>query len=228
MIAGLAGIINQTMDRQFLKYLLPTDTANHQIGIYGAVYKIATFIVVFRQAYQLGIEPFLFSSFKNDNSKKTYTVLMDIFVICNCLIFLWLITNISWISNLYLNNPLYHEGIELIPYLMLGAIFLGIYLNLSIWYKLSDQTIVGLYISVIGAFITILINYIFIPKYGYWASAFASLITFFCMMVISYIWGRIKYPIPYNISKICLYLGFSSGLGFISFYFFRENYFIGG
>ncbi len=226
MIAGLAGIVNQTMDRQFLKYLLPEDIANHQIGIYGAVYKIATFIVVFRQAYQLGIEPFLFSNFKDDDSKKNYTILMDIFVICNCLIFLGLMTNISWISDLYLNNPLYHEGIEIIPYLMLGAIFLGIYLNLSIWYKLSDQTIVGLYISVMGAFITILINYFLIPQYGYWASTFAALITFFCMMVISYIWGQIKYPIPYNIGKISLYLLCSSGLGGISFYYFRENYFI--
>lgn len=227
MVAGLAGIINQTLDRQFLKYLLPEKEANHQIGIYGAVYKIATFITVFRQAYQLGIEPYFFSSFKNKNSHNTYTVLMDIFVICNCLIFLGLITNISWVSELYLRNPLYYEGIEIIPYLMLGTVFLSIYLNLSIWYKLSDKTIIGLYISLIGAGITILGNLLFIPTYGYWASAIATLVTFFVMMIISYIWGKIKYPIPYNIGKIISYLAFSSGLGFISFYYFRENLIIG-
>lgn len=227
MVAGLAGIINQTLDRQFLKYLLPEKEANHQIGIYGAVYKIATFITVFRQAYQLGIEPYFFSSFKKENSHKAYTILMDIFVICNCLIFLGLITNISWVSELYLRNSLYYEGLEIIPYLMLGSVFLSIYLNLSIWYKLSDKTIVGLYISILGAGITIFGNLFFIPKYGYWASAITTLITFLTMMIISYIWGKIKYPIPYNIGKITIYLAFSAGLGFISFYYFRENLIIG-
>ena len=98
MIAGLAGIVNQTLDRQFLKYLLPKEEAKHQIGVYGAVYKIATFITVFRQAYQLGIEPYFFSSFKDKNNHKTYAVLMDIFVICNCLIYIGLMVNLQWIS----------------------------------------------------------------------------------------------------------------------------------
>ena len=227
MVAGLAGVANQTLDRQFLKYLLPEADARHQIGVYGAVYKIATFITVFRQAYQLGIEPYFFSSFKDKNNHKTYTVLMDIFVICNCLIFLFLMVNLQWISEKYLRNPLYYEGIEIIPWVMLGALFLGIYLNLSIWYKLSDQTRVGLYISLIGAGITIVINFLFIPQYGYWASAIAALVTFSSMMVISYIWGRIQYPIPYNTSKILMYLGLTISFSLISFYFFRTNYIVG-
>lgn len=227
MVAGLAGVVNQTLDRQFLKYLLPEADARHQIGVYGAVYKIATFITVFRQAYQLGIEPYFFSSFKDKNNHKTYTVLMDIFVICNCLIFLFLMVNLQWISEKYLRNPLYYEGIEIIPWVMLGALFLGIYLNLSIWYKLSDQTRVGLYISLIGAGITIVINFLFIPQYGYWASAIAALVTFSSMMVISYIWGRIQYPIPYNTSKILMYLGLTISFSLISFYFFRTNYIVG-
>lgn len=226
MIAGLAGIINQTLDRQFLKYLLPEGEANHQIGIYGAVYKVATFITVFRQAYQLGIEPYFFSSFKKGNSHKNYALLMDIFVICNCLIFLGLMANISWISAFYLRNPLYYEGISIIPYLMLGTVFLGIYLNLSIWYKLSDQTIVGLYISLIGAGITIIINYFFIPYYGYWASAIAAMLTFLAMMIISYIWGQKKYPIPYHTGKNLAYIGLSMGFGLMSFYLFRENFWV--
>jgi O-antigen/teichoic acid export membrane protein len=227
MIAGLAGIVNQTLDRQFLKYLLPKEEAKHQIGVYGAVYKIATFITVFRQAYQLGIEPYFFSSFKDKNNHKTYAVLMDIFVICNCLIYIGLMVNLQWISERYLKNPLYYEGIEIIPFVMLGALFLGIYLNLSIWYKLSDKTRVGLYISLIGAAITIFINFTFIPKYGYWASAFAALITYFSMMIISYIWGKIQYPIHYNIKKICIYLLLSIMISTVSFYYFRDNYLIG-
>lgn len=227
MIAGLAGVVNQTLDRQFLKYLLPEDEARHQIGVYGGVYKIATFITVFRQAYQLGIEPYFFSSFKDKNNHKTYAVLMDIFVICNCLIFLGLMVNLQWISERYLGNASYYEGIEIIPFVMLGALFLGIYLNLSIWYKLSDQTRVGLYISLIGAAITIAINFIFIPEYGYWASSFAALITFTTMMVISYIWGRFCYPIPYNTKKVMTYLAISVVLSFLSFHYFRTNYFVG-
>ena len=227
MIAGLAGVVNQTLDRQFLKYLLPEEEARHQIGVYGAVYKIATFITVFRQAYQLGIEPYFFSSFKDKNNHKTYAVLMDIFVICNCLIFMGLMVNLQWISERYLGNAKYYEGIEIIPFVMLGALFLGIYLNLSIWYKLSDQTRVGLYISLIGAAITIAINFIFIPEYGYWASSFAALITFTTMMVISYIWGRLWYPIPYNTQKVLLYLAISVSLSLVSFYYFRTNYIIG-
>ena len=227
MISGLAGVVNQTLDRQFLKYLLPEEEARHQIGVYGAVYKIATFITVFRQAYQLGIEPYFFSSFKDKNNHKTYAVLMDIFVICNCLIFMGLMVNLQWISERYLGNVKYFEGIEIIPFVMLGALFLGIYLNLSIWYKLSDQTRVGLYISLIGAAITIAINFIFIPAYGYWASSFAALITFTTMMVISYIWGRLWYPIPYNTQKVLLYLAISVSLSLVSFYYFRTNYIVG-
>ncbi|MCT2408094.1 oligosaccharide flippase family protein [Chryseobacterium antibioticum] len=227
MIAGLAGIVNQTLDRQFLKYLLPPEEARHQIGVYGAVYKIATFITVFRQAYQLGIEPYFFSSFKNKDSHKTYAVLMDVFVICSCVIYMGLMVNLQWISEKYLSNPLYYEGIEIIPFVMLGALFLGIYLNLSIWYKLSDQTRVGLYISVIGASITIFINFFFIPEYGYWASAMAALITFMSMMVISYVWGQKQYPIHYNTGKIALYLVFTITCSLVSFYFFRTNYIVG-
>lgn len=227
MVAGLAGIVNQTLDRQFLKYLLPESEARHQIGVYGAVYKVATFITVFRQAYQLGIEPYFFSSFKDKDNHKTYAVLMDIFVIANCFIYLFLMVNLQWISERYLGDPSYFEGIGIIPVVMLGALFLGIYLNLSIWYKLSDQTRVGLYISLIGAAITIGINYFFIPEYGYWASAFGALATFTTMMVVSYLWGRKAYPIPYNTGKVLLYLSVAIVFSMISFFCFRQNYFVG-
>ena len=152
---------------------------------------------------------------------------MDIFVIANCFIYLFLMVNLQWISEKYLGDPSYFEGIGIIPVVMLGALFLGIYLNLSIWYKLSDQTRVGLYISLIGAAITIGVNYFFIPKYGYWASAFGALATFTTMMVISYLWGRKSYPIPYNTGKVLLYLSVAILFSMISFFYFRLNYIVG-
>ena len=201
MIAGLAGIINETFDRQFLKFLLPDELGRHELGVYGAVAKIVTFVVLFRQAYVLGIEPFFFSHSKNENAGRTYAKLMDVFIAVNCIIVLFLCVNLEWISRFYLKNPAYYEGIPILPVLFFGSLFLGIYLNLSVWYKLSDRTIVGAYISFIGAAVTVLVNFYFIPKYGYWASTWATIASYFMMMVISYIWGQIKYPIPYNLYK---------------------------
>lgn len=198
-IAGLAGIINETLDRQFLKFLLPEEIARHELGVYGAVAKIVTFVVLFRQAYVLGIEPFFFSHSKNENAGKTYAKLMDVFIAVNCLIVLFLCINLDWISKFYLNNSAYYEGIGILPILFFASLFLGIYLNLSIWYKLADRTIIGAYISGIGALITIAINFYFIPQFGYWASAWATLSSYFFMMLISYFWGQVKHPIPYNV-----------------------------
>lgn len=201
MIAGLAGIINETFDRQFLKFLLPEDVGRHQLGVYGAVAKIVTFVVLFRQAYVLGIEPFFFSHSKDKNAGKTYAKLMDVFIAVNCLIVLFLCVNLDWIAKFYLRNPEYYEGIPILPLLFFASLFLGIYLNLSIWYKLADKTIVGALISFLGAAVTIGINFYFIPKYGYWASAWATLFSYFTMMFISYLWGQIKHPIPYNLRR---------------------------
>lgn len=198
MIAGLAGIINETLDRQFIKFLLPDGIAQEQLGIYGGVTKIVTFVLLFKQAYVLGVEPFFFSHSKNENSGRTYARLMDVFITANCLIILFLTVNLSWLAPLYLNNPAYFIGIDILPILFIATLFLGIYLNLSIWYKLTDRTIYGAYISIIGAIVTIAINFYFIPRYGYWASTWATISAYFIMMMISMIWGQIKYPIPYN------------------------------
>lgn len=198
MIAGLAGIINETLDRQFIKFLLPDGIAQEQLGIYGGVTKIVTFVLLFKQAYVLGVEPFFFSHSKNENSGRTYARLMDVFITANCLIILFLTVNLSWLAPLYLNNPAYFIGIDILPILFIATLFLGIYLNLSIWYKLTDRTIYGAYISIIGAIVTIAINFYFIPRYGYWASTWATISAYFIMMMISMIWGQIKYPIPYH------------------------------
>jgi O-antigen/teichoic acid export membrane protein len=219
-IAGLAGIINETMDRQFIKYLLPESVAEVQMGIYSAVYKIATFITLFKTAYLLGVEPFFFSHAEEKNSGKTYAALMKYYAIFSAIILLFLVANLDWIGRVYIRNPEYWSGLNVVPVLLIGSTFLGIYLNLSIWYKLSDNTRYGAIISGIGALVTIILNYIGL-KYtdlGYWACAFATLLSYLIMMLVSYIWGQKKYPIPYNLRKLIFYIGGSSLLSLISYY----------
>lgn len=226
-IAGLAGVINETMDRQFLKYLLPDGTNTEQMAIYGAVCKIVTFLTLFRQAYLLGIEPFFFSHAKNENSGKSYAKLMDMFVVVNCIILLALCANLNWLAKLYLQNSAYNIGIPIVPIVLMAAVFLGIYLNMSVWYKLSDKTIFGAYLSVLGAAITIGINVYFIPKYGFWASTWATFFSYFSMMIVSYFLGQYYYPVPYHMKKILLYLGGSILFSVLSFYVFKGNIVIG-
>lgn len=226
-IAGLAGVINETMDRQFLKYLLPDGTNTEQMAIYGAVCRIVTFITLFRQAYLLGIEPFFFSHAKNENSGKSYAKLMDMFVVVNCIFLLALCVNLNWIAPLYLRNSDYNSGIPIVPLVLIAAVFLGIYLNMSVWYKLSDKTIFGAYLSILGAAVTVGINIYFIPIYGFWASAWATLLSYFSMMTVSYFLGQYFYPVPYHMKKIIGYLSLSILFSVVSYYLFKGNIFIG-
>jgi O-antigen/teichoic acid export membrane protein len=219
-IAGLAGIINETMDRQFIKYLLPEGIAEVQMGIYSAVYKIATFITLFKTAYLLGVEPFFFSHADDKNSGKTYATLMKYYAIFSAVILLFLVANLDWIGRLYIRNTDYWIGFQVVPILLIGSTFLGIYLNLSIWYKLSDNTHYGAIISGIGAFITVILNFIGL-KYtdlSYWACAIATFVSYLTMMLISYFWGQREYPIPYNYKKLIFYIGGSSLLSLIAYY----------
>lgn len=219
-IAGLAGIINETMDRQFIKYLLPEAIAEVQMGIYSAVYKIATFITLFKTAYLLGVEPFFFSHADDKNSGKTYATLMKYYAIFSAVILLFLVANLDWIGRLYIRNTDYWIGFQVVPILLIGSTFLGIYLNLSIWYKLSDNTHYGAIISGIGAFITVILNFIGL-KYtdlSYWACAIATFVSYLTMMLISYFWGQREYPIPYNYKKLIFYIGGSSLLSLIAYY----------
>ncbi|MDP2452698.1 MULTISPECIES: lipopolysaccharide biosynthesis protein [unclassified Kaistella] len=226
-VAGLAGVVNETMDRQFLKYLLPDGTNTEQMAIYGAVCRIVTFITLFRQAYLLGIEPFFFSHAKNENSGHSYARLMDMFVLVNCIFLLALCVNLDWIAPLYLRNSDYNVGIAIVPIVLIAAVFLGIYLNMSVWYKLSDKTIFGAYLSVLGAAVTIGINVYFIPVYGFWASAWATFFSYFTMMTVSYFLGQYFYPVPYNMKKLIGYLSLSILFSVVSYYVLDGNLLIG-
>lgn len=205
MVAGLAGMVNETADRIILKYLLPEGIADAQIGIYGACYKLAVLITLFIQAFRMGAEPFFFSHAKEKNSRETFASIMNIFVaVCMSafLVVMLFIDLFKW----FIPNPAYHEGLRVVPILMLANVFLGIYYNQSVWYKLTDRTRTGGTIALIGAGITIAVNFALIPVVGYMGSAWATLACYAGMATISYTWGQKHYPIPYNVSRVLLYM----------------------
>ena len=226
LIANLSFIINENLDKVLLGKLLPQNISLHDVGIYGACAKISLFLSIFIQAFRLGAEPFFFSHAKNKNAGQTYARIMDYFVITVCIIFVGLIANIE-ILKYFIPNKSYWVGLPVVPPLVFGYVSLGIYMNLSVWYKLSDQTKYGLYISGVGAILTIVLNVIFIPKYSYMASAWVSLIAYATMMVLSYVWGQKNYPIPYNLKKNGAYIVSSIIIVYLSFYVFNRNIFAG-
>ena len=221
LIFGLAGIVNETIDRIMLKsILLKTHDIKYtmsQIGIYGACYKISIIITLFIQAFRYAAEPFFFSQEKEENAKGTYAKVMTYFVIVCATIFLGVMLFMDVIKY-FIPNEEYWIGLKVVPILLFANIALGIYYNQSIWYKLSGKTKFGAYIGVFGATITILLNYIWIPIYGYMGSAWATLICYASMMFLSFILSRKHYPIKYNLPKILLYLGLSFGLYFFTIY----------
>lgn len=231
-IANISFIINENIDKIFLAQFLPSDISDQEVGIYAACCKIAIFLSIFINAFRLGAEPFFFSHSKSKNASETYARIMNFFVIAICLIFVFLAANIEILKYFIKgNNPaeqaLYWSGLRIVPVLLFGYVSLGIYINLSIWYKLSDQTRYGLYISGIGAIITIILNIIFIPKYSYLASAWISLTTYTVMMILSYLWGQKNYPIPYKLKKNMGYILASVCIVFVAFVVFERNLIIG-
>ncbi|RVU01895.1 polysaccharide biosynthesis protein [Mucilaginibacter limnophilus] len=232
LIANISYIINENIDKIMLDKLLPPGINDQDVGIYGACAKIALFLSIFVQAFRLGAEPFFFSHAQNKNAGQTYARIMNYFVIVVCIIFVGLVANIEILKYfIRASNPvqreLYWSGLKIVPILLFGYVSLGIYMNLSVWYKLSDQTRYGLYISGIGAIITIVLNIIFIPKYSYVGSAWISLIAYTSMMVLSYLWGQKHYPIPYNVKKNLAYILSSVVIVYLSFVVFKRNIFVG-
>lgn len=208
IIAGFGGMINETFDRIMLTWLAPVNNiaeAKTQVAIYSACYKLSILISLFIQAFRMGAEPFFFKQAEGLNPQKVYARVMKFFVITITIMFLVVAMYLD-IWKQFLRNELYWTGLKVVPVLLLANMFLGIYYNLSIWYKLTHKTISGAYITLIGAVITLGINFIFIPYFGYMACAWA---TFFCygsMMVISYLWGQKAYHIPYAWKKLCAYM----------------------
>ena len=227
LIAGVAFSINETFDRILLDRLLPKDIAKTEIGMYSACYKLALFMTLFATAYRLGIEPFFFSHAKTKNPQKNYAKILEFFVIFGSIILLTVIVFSDILKVIFIGDKAYWEAMWIVPIILLANFCLGIYHNLSVWYKITDRTKFGAYISVVGALITLAINLIFIETYSYKASAVATLSAYAIMMLLSYYFGRKYYPIPYNLKKIGVYFMGSVGLSALSFYQFRGNYIIG-
>ena len=206
IIAGMGGMINETFDRLMLLWWLPgSDTyREQQVGIYNACYKLSLLITLFVQAFRMGAEPFFFKQAEQGSPQKMYARVMKFFVITISVVFL-LITLFIPVWKYFIGEK-YWVGLAVVPILVLANMSLGIYYNLSIWYKLANRTMAGATITIIGAAITCLINYLFIPRFSYMASAWATFLCYFSMMALSYVWGQKVYPVPYAWKKLLAYM----------------------
>ncbi|EMQ96001.1 MAG: polysaccharide biosynthesis protein [Xanthomarina sp.] len=227
LIAGVAFSINETFDRILLDKLLPENIAKTEIGMYSACYKLGMFMTLFVTAYKLGVEPFFFSHANTENPKKNYARILEYFVIFGSVILLGVVVFADVLKVILIGDEAYWQAMLIVPIILLANLCLGIYHNLSVWYKITDRTKFGAYISVFGAFLTLLLNIWLIPKISYVGSALATLAAYASMMMISYYFGKKYYPIPYNLKKISVYLLLSIGLSAITFYGFRGNYVVG-
>jgi O-antigen/teichoic acid export membrane protein len=209
MFFGLAGIINETFDRILLRRMLTVlkgdEYARTQVGIYGANYKLAMLITIFIQAFRYAFEPFLFAHEKHKDAKITYAYIMNVFAGVLGILFLVVMLYID-LFKYFIPNPEYWSGLKVVPILLLANIFLGLLYNLGIWFKLTDNTRKGMYIAFFGATITIVLNYAFIPQFGYMASAYTTLVAYFSMAVVSFLLGQYYYRIPYNIGRILSFI----------------------
>ena len=208
ILAGFAGMINETFDRIMLGWWAPVssvDAAKAEVGIYSACYKLSILISLAVQAFRMGAEPFFFKQSKEENAPKVYARVMKFFVITLCFMFLMVAMYLD-VWKLFIRNPKMWVGLKVVPVLLLANMFLGIYYNLSVWYKLGNKTIAGAYITLIGAGITLLINWLFIPYFSYMACAWATFACYGSMMIVSYIWGQKEYRIPYATKKLVAYM----------------------
>jgi O-antigen/teichoic acid export membrane protein len=226
LIASLAIIINENLDKIMLKWMLldelGNDGATEQVGIYGACYKLSIIISLFIQAFRYAAEPFFFSQEKEKDSKEVYALILKYFVIVLSVIFLGVTLFID-IFKYFIPREEYWVGLKVVPILLMANIFLGIFYNLSVWYKLNGKTKYGAFIASIGAMITVVLNLILIPKIGYLGSAWATLVCYFSMAVISYLYGQKHFKVNYSIKSIFLYLGLAVGFFYLSTLFNLES-----
>jgi O-antigen/teichoic acid export membrane protein len=227
LVAGIAFAINEQFDKILLSKLLPANIADSEVGVYSACYKLGLFMVLYRTAYTLGIEPFFFSHSSDKNAPQTYATVTKYFVIFGSFILLSVIVFADLFKLLMIRDSSYWVAMKVVPLIILANFFLGIYTNLSVWYKLIDKTYYGAYISIVGAIITLVLNFLLIPTMSYYGAAIATIAAYGSMMSISYYLGNKYYPIPYDLKKIGGYLSLSIFFSAISFYGFRENYFVG-
>lgn len=217
LILGFAGMINETFDRIILKYLLPEDVARNELGIYGACYRIAMLMTIFTTAFKYAAEPFFFNHAAGKNSQKLNALVMKYYVLFCLFLFLGIMMNLPWLKLMV--GEKYRAGLGVVPILLLANLCVGIYWNLSIWFKLTGQTKFGAIITIIGAVITLVINFMGIPKFGYMACAWATLASYGSMMVISYVLGQKYYPVKYNLRSMFVFTFLALGFYMISTFY---------
>lgn len=214
LIIGFAGVTNEMLSRAILKYRLPEGYyegySNLEIlGIFGACYKLSVFMTLAVQAFRYAFEPFFFAQAKEKNSPQVFSRVMTMFVLFTS--FSWLILSVfmPYYAPIFLRQGSYLMALDAVPLLLGGGLFLGVFYNLSLWYKLTDKTLYGAYISLIGAIVTFFLNWSLIPLMGYMGSAIATIASYFLMVVISYLWGMRHYPVPYQLGRILSYVFFA-------------------
>lgn len=219
LIIGFAGVTNEMLSRAILKYRLPEGfyegyTNLEILGIFGACYKLAVFMTLAVQAFRYAFEPFFFAQAKEKNSPQVFSQVMTWFVLFTSFSWLALSVFIPYYAPIFLRQESYLMALDAVPWLLGGGLFLGVFYNLSLWYKLTDNTLYGAYISLIGAFATFMLNWSLIPVMGYMGSAIATFASYMLMVVVSYFWGMKHYPVPYQVLKTAGYILFA-GAGIV-------------
>ncbi|MDR1610763.1 MAG: lipopolysaccharide biosynthesis protein [Candidatus Symbiothrix sp.] len=222
VIMGLAGISNQVLDKLIFPVVFPDgDSAYDQLGAYGACFKIAVIMIMFTQAFRYAFDPFIFEKSKDKDAKQSYALITKYFVMMGLLVFIGVIFYIDIIK--YFVAPEYWEALPIVPVVLMGELFFAVYYNLSIWYKLTDKTYWGTIFSVIGFFIIISLNIIYIPIYGYMACAWASFAGNLAMMLLSYFIGQRYYFVRYDLKTLFLYAGLALSLYAVAIFTPVEN-----
>ncbi|MBQ3737745.1 MAG: lipopolysaccharide biosynthesis protein [Bacteroidales bacterium] len=216
LLLGLAGILNQVADKIVFKKIVPGLEGEEQLGIYGACVKIAMIMAMITQAFRYAYEPFVFGGQRDKNDKVLQAKVMKYFIIFTLLAFLAVVMYMPILK--YLVGEDYHAGLRVVPIVMMAEIFMGIYFNLSFWYKLIDETWWGAIFSAIGCAVLLAINFIFVPKYSYMACAWGGFAGYATCMVLSYFVGQKKAPIPYDLKSAFLYFALA-----IALFFFQKN-----
>jgi O-antigen/teichoic acid export membrane protein len=216
VITGLAGMTNETFSRLTLEWWLPKNfypgkTADYALGVFGASYKFAMLMNLAVQAFRMAAEPFFFSNAEDKNSPQLFARINHYFIIVCCVILLAVSINIDFLKIL-LGNEQYWEGLIIVPVLLLGYLFMGVYFNMSTWFKLTDKTYFGTILAVGGAVITIVGNYLLIPVAGYMGSSIVTLVCYASMTAGCYLLGQRHYPIPYQVTRGLLYIGLTTAL----------------
>ena len=221
LLLGLAGILNQVADKICYRYIIPTKEGDAQLGIYGACVKIAMIMAMITQAFRYAYEPFVFGGKRDEKNKEAQAKVMKYFIIFTLFAFLAVVMYMPILKHIIKSD--YWEGLRVVPIVMMAEIFMGIYFNLSFWYKLIDETWWGAIFSAIGCAVLLAINFIFVPKYGYMACAWGGFAGYATCMVLSYFVGQKKAPIPYNLKSAFLYFAMALALYFAQKYIHIES-----